>query len=490
MARTAVAALAALVILGGCGTAAAPSTSPGPTTASPSSPTTPTATPSPKALAWSPCPKLNDWDEVEGWQCATLQVPLDYARPDGPTIGLEIGRHPATDPSQRIGALVWLQSQPPATSIGAAQVFSETILRQFDLVGFEPRGVARSQAIHCLATRPTLDQPYPRDAAQLAAFVAASKSVAEACANNSGATLPYLGLEAVARDLEQLRLALGEERLSLAGNNWAATLDARYADLYPTHVRAAVLGGPVLPGIDDEAVGTVAARALQRNLDSFLADCAKDTACAFHSAGAPRQALDALLARLRAGRVDGLSERDAVVAMWLGLMSSREDLAKGLAAAVKGDTSALRQMVEWSGVNDAVSSDAYDGYNCIDYAWARTPEAYTAMADRVADISPDFGRWLVYGDLGCAFWPAPARPTPTTLRASGAPPILVVAARDDRQFPYAWSVDLSRQLRSAVLLTVESDAISTIYADSECARAAVDHYLLTAEPPAAGTTCR
>lgn len=428
--------------------------------------------------------------DTTGWECASVTVPLDYGHPDGRQIQVSIGRRPAADPSQRIGSLVWLQSMVPASSIGAGQIFGPTILRQFDLIGFDARGIGTSEAVRCLDKRPALEHPYPRTAADLAAFEAAAKAVDVACAQNSGWLLPYLGIENVARDLDRIRGALGEDRITLAGNNWAGTLDAVYADLFPSHVRAAVLGGPFLPGIDDEALLRAQAIASQAALNRFLSSCATDAGCAFHSGGRPRQAFDAVMARLTRAPGAGLSERDAWLAVWLGLMGADSDLARALAAAASGDYSILKEMVDWSGLNDAAGMDQYDAYNCMDYARGRTPQAYAELAARLRQIAPDFGGMLAYGDFGCAYWPAPPNATAGTLSAAGAPPIVIVAARDDPQTPYAWSVELSRQLPSAALLTVESAAVSTIYSDSQCARQAVDHYLLTLEPPATGSSCR
>ncbi|MGZ6339588.1 MAG: alpha/beta hydrolase, partial [Candidatus Limnocylindrales bacterium] len=351
-------------------------------------------------------------------------------------------------------------------------------------------GLGNSEGVHCLAERPTLEHPFPRTREELATFIAAARSIDEACQKNSGWLLPHLGIENAARDLDRIRIALGEEKITLAGNNWAATLDAVYADLFPSHLRAAVLGGPFKPGIDDEVLLTGQAETSQAALDMFLADCAADDACPFHSGGATRQAFDTVMARFAKGPIGGLTEREASTMVYFGLMGTTSDLAKALGAAAKGDVSVLNDMYGWSGVSDPVASDQYDAYNCLDYAWGRSPDAYAALADRLASVSPDFGRMLAFGDFGCAYWPAPPLRPSTTLTAAGAPPILLVAARRDPQTPYAWSAELAKQLSSGVLLTVDSDAVSTVDSNSECARQAVDHYLLTLEPPPAGTTCR
>src|SRR3712207_2753781 len=196
----------------------------------------------PADLAWTPC------DGAAGWECASLAVPFDYADPTGRTIALALTRLPAGDPARRIGALVLNCGGPGCPTVGflhqvGGLLFPEEMRARFDIVGFDPRGVGASGQVDCRPDYETyyaLD-PSPDDAAELDAWLAGGRAFAEACAANGGPMLPFLGTEHVVSDLERLRQALGEERLSFLGLSYGTSIGARYADRHPDRVRAVAL---------------------------------------------------------------------------------------------------------------------------------------------------------------------------------------------------------------------------------------------------------
>ncbi len=231
-------------------------------------------------LDWQPCD--------DGFECAQLLVPFDYARPAGRRFSLPVIKLPATDPSRRIGALVINPGGPGGSGVqyalGARSEFPAALLARFDIVGFDPRGVAASQpALTCL-TGPQLDKylatdDMPANAAQLAAVVAQSKLYAARCAQDSAALLPYVGTRNAARDLDVLRAALGESRLTFLGKSYGTYLGTWYAQLFPHRVRALVLDGAVDPDTPSLQDDITQAQGFQVALRSFAAWCLTTTGC-------------------------------------------------------------------------------------------------------------------------------------------------------------------------------------------------------------------
>jgi hypothetical protein len=126
--------------------------------------------------------------------------------------------------------------------------------------------------------------------------------------------------------------------------------------------------------------------------------------------------------------------------------------------------------------------------NCLDHAFTTDPASYPALADAFEAQAPHFGAALAWGALGCAYWAVPASPLPAP-RAQGAPPIVVVGTTSDPATPYRWAVALSQQLESGVLLTRHGEGHTAYRSGNTCIDGAVNDYLLSVEPPAAGTEC-
>ncbi|HJY73224.1 MAG TPA: alpha/beta fold hydrolase, partial [Streptosporangiaceae bacterium] len=196
----------------------------------------------PSTLAAYYAQHLN-WQPCDGsFECAQLVVPFDYAKPDGPRFTLPVVRLPAADPAHRIGTLVINPGGPGGSGVqyalGARLEFPAAVLARFDIVGFDPRGAGASQpALNC-ENGPQLDtflatDDEPSDPAQLARVVAASKQFAARCERNSAALLPYVGTPSAARDMDVLRAALEESRLTYFGKSYGTYLGAWYAQLFP-----------------------------------------------------------------------------------------------------------------------------------------------------------------------------------------------------------------------------------------------------------------
>ncbi|MGH2720176.1 MAG: alpha/beta fold hydrolase, partial [Actinomycetota bacterium] len=215
-----------------------------------------------------------------GFQCGTLQVPLDYEHPERGRIGIALKRYPARDPARRIGSLLYNPGGPGTSGVGAVagQVNRSTagILDRFDVVGFDPRGVGQSSAVRCDAAPSLPDpipDPVPPDDATRQAVIAANNEYAADCVKYSNGVLPHVGSDNVARDMDQLRIALGDERLTYLGQSYGTFLGQVYAELFPGRIRALALDGVIDPALTTEEFANAAAEGFDRQLLAFGGWC-------------------------------------------------------------------------------------------------------------------------------------------------------------------------------------------------------------------------
>ena len=362
-----------------------------------------------------------------------------------------------------------------------------------------------STAIRCidnLDPQAALD-PSPDDAAELDELVASAREYAGECGKRNDTTLPYLSTDAVARDLDALRVAVGDARLTYLGFSYGTLIGSTYADLFPDHIRAMVLDGAIDPSLDLEALRAGQAKGFETELRAFLDDCAATTSCAFHEGGRSRAGLRCadgldrpeaaprdeapLGARHRPGYRLVLGARGALRE---GLLADAGAVARARAPWRRLDHAAHADPYRGRKPNGSYSNmqDAYTGNTCLDFPAPTDVATYTAWAKALESSAPHFAELIAYNDLPCAFWPVPAERTPKPASAPGAPPIVVVGSTGDPATPYAWAVALAKQLESGVLVTRQGDG-HTGYEFSACVKAAVDTYLLDLTAPKAGLTC-
>ena len=505
---SAVLALLALVAATACSggerpLASPPSSSPVPSAPSPSPSPSSSSAPSPPAtLTWADC--------EDGFSCATLRVALDEDDPGAGSVDLALTRRAAPDPAAKLGSLVVNPGGPGVSAVDYLQAAWETVPEpvraRFDLVAFDPRGVGRSAPVRC-GTTAELDKyfaldPSPDDAAELAALERGSERFAAGCARRSGPLLPHVSTADAAADLDRVRAAVGDERLTYLGYSYGTSLGAAYLDRFPTRVRAMVLDGALDPALTWDELVAGQARGFDRALAAFLADCER-TRCAFRRqvSGDLLSAYDRLAARVDESPLPAAGTRtvgpgELSLAVGAGLYSPAfgwPALAAALRDAERGDGAALLALsdayLERQPGGYANTSEANLAVNCLDRPWPRTTAPYVALAERVARDAPRFGSAIVLAGLGCAAWPVPAVGTPHAVSGRGAPPVVVVGTTGDPATPYSWSVALAEQLERGVLVTVRGEG-HTVYREGAptCVRAPLDAYLVTGRVPAA-TTC-
>ncbi len=454
-------------------------------------------------LSWSDC--------GDGFECAELAVPLDHGQPDGERIAISVTRLPAS--GDRIGSLVVNPGGPGSSGVDYARaadlIVSDEVRARFDIVGFDPRGVGRSAPVECVNDEGldafiALDTT-PDDARERAELERASREFAAGCQARSGRLLPHVGTVDAARDMDALREALGDQKLTYLGKSYGTFLGAIYADMYPGRVRALVLDGALDPAISRFQLNTDQAVGFETALRAYVEHCVGGLGgakCPFRSrdTGAALAEITALLGRTDTRPLPGGDRQATEALVTLGLATplySRTgwaSLSETLSRAFAGDgTQLVRNADQLLDRRDdghySNQTESNMAINCMDSPYPRNPSSYATAAADAARKSPRFGAYFMWSSLPCAYWPAKPTFENHPLRAKGAPPILVVGTKRDPATPYPWAEALARQLESGVLLGVDGDGHTAYKNDSACVDDAVDRYLLTRAVPQNGTIC-
>ena len=468
-------------------------------------------------------------------QCARLTVPLAYDAPAGQTVQIGLLRKVATDSSARIGSLVtdpggpggsgmgWLASyvvnsgQVSATPDPATTVIKD-LNQKFDLVGIDPRGIGSSlPAIQCQtdaekdATRAT--DPRSRNQAEVDAANAITKTIVEECVANTGKAqgidgktfLANVGTRDVARDLDVLRAALGDPKLSYMGFSYGTEIGWEYAEQFPANVRAILFDGDVSP-IEDPATESLGQqKGFQNAFADFASWCATNSpGCALGTnptkALANFQALVRPLLTQHLALTDGrtLSFGDAVTATSFGLYFNqlRTALAKGLANLEQGSGDLLMAIADQYDDRDSTGhysneQDAFNAVRCVDGPRMSDPAEVTKFNTAYAAAGP----YAATGDPAgaivdiCADWPVPPTLLPHRLHITGLPKTLVISTTGDPATPYANGVELAKEI-GGQLLTVNAVRHTSYLTDGDtCVDKLGTAYLESLTLPAAGATC-
>jgi pimeloyl-ACP methyl ester carboxylesterase len=450
-----------------------------------------------ESINWSGCIGGN------GFDCALYDVPLDYDAPDGATITLAVRRLPASDEDERIGVLFANPGGPGGSAIeilsGWARALPSEIRDRFDIILFDPRGVGQSSPLVCHSNIQRLIglDPYPETDADWKAIEDATKFHTSECAAAGGDILPHLGTRNVARDMDRLRAAMGEEKLSYLGYSYGTVIGQVYADLFPQNVRAMVLDGAVDVTLPDRQQALEQTLGFEAAFHRYVTDCTARQCIP----GDPLTTIKELVAEaedepIPSSRGDRpLGDGEAVYAI-IGSLYSRLSwplLTLSLNAALDGDGSGLLLLVDAfvgrqpdGSYNN--STEANSAVNCLDYETDRDPLYHRQVTAEFARVAPFFGPATGQLGLYCAYWQADPEPL-SRPRASGAPPIVVIGTTGDPATPYKWAVSLAEQLESGVLLTNDGEGHTAYRSSNDCIDDAVNAYLIDLQTPADGTTC-
>ncbi len=405
-----------------------------------------------------------------------------------------------------------------------AQVaYTPQVRAQFDILGFDPRGVGKSDPVTCFPTAAeeaaffASQPPYPVSAAEERAFTRDNAKLALNCLTTSPDRFAHYSTANVARDMDLLRQAVGDEKLSYVGYSYGTYLGATYAKLFPTKIRALVLDGTLAPGWYSGSDGDrrpIGVRLRQgdgaaETFAQFKAECKKagPAQCSLAKLGDPSTVVESTLKKLKTKPVvlplpDGttftVTYQVAVAltfsylyepAAWPSLADLYSEVATTASARTKA-AKAPQALIEWNRRQEEYTSVGEVLQPCVEAKQSGRPFAYPAYADASDKVAPHFGRMRAWVGQTCEFLPikdADAFTGPWANKVKS--PVLVIGTRYDPATPYQATRPYSDLYPDARMVTVEGWGHTTL-GKSACADAHITAYLTQLKAPADGSTCQ
>lgn len=478
-------------------------------------------------IDWKPCGA-----DRPGLDCATVELPTDYDDPDAGTTSVALVRVPAGDPGARIGTLFTNPGGPGGSGVSAivagGKALAARLDGRFDVLGFDPRGTNASDPATCFDSADeeqtffqSVSEPYTDDAVAELTYLGQVGELARRCQATSAERFRHMSTANVARDMDVLRQAVGDEKLSYYGVSYGTVLGQTYARLFPDRVRALALDGNVDPadyvGAGDRrpvGVRTNQGLSLAETFGEFLRLCTEGGEnCALNAVGDPAEVVDEVLARARQEpivvTVEGKPVPIAYNTVVLNIVSSLYDpgaypaVAEFLAGLAVGDDAKVqgselgRRGASLPLGQDYVSQGGNAGVLCADIEPMGSPIAYRQVADEQEATYGPFGRVVTWNGLNrsavCEFWGDSARDRDAYRGDWNQPTDAEVLLLNPRFDPVtAWQNvgPAAAHFRNATVVTVQGWGHTAITAGSECAEAVVTAYLLAAKVPAdAADTC-
>ena len=459
-------------------------------------------------VSWAPC--LDP-----GMQCADLIAPVDWANPGGERITLAIAKRPAESGKAR-GSMLINPGGPGGSGIEFLRGLqgSKGVMSDYDVVGFDPRGVGESTPIVCFTDDRDRDRmlsgtfldPYG-SAGWEKELDTRQKAWVDACVKNTGPLLAHIDTASVSRDLDMMRAVLGDDKLNYLGISFGTYIGSVYAALFPAKVGRMVLDGAVEPPYGSFESSVRQAAGFDRAFAAYLTKCLKSADCPVQGplAKAKKQAHDLILSvdrtKLKAsdGRLLDSSTVVDAIAYNLYAEFSWNTVTEVLRAVKKGDAGPVFEQADSS--NERLPDGEYFGrlmdvlvaVGCAEPTRDDSP-GFQEGIDRISKAAPVLGSIGVYDNFAasekaCAHWPYP-KPTETLdFTAPGAAPILVLGTTGDPATPYSQAVALSKLLSSGVLVTHKGEGHGAYGRGVGCIDGIVDDYFVRGKVPASQPTC-
>ncbi|GIJ14265.1 alpha/beta hydrolase [Micromonospora gifhornensis] len=486
-----------------------------------------------------PTPRMN-WAECdEGAECATVDLPLDYDDPKGPTTQVAVVRVKARDQKRKIGSLFINPGGPGvpaiATVLASPYFLSDVLLDRFDIVGMDPRGVGASNPIRCFRTVEEqtrayegLNVAFPYTKAEEKKYVASSVAVGKACSTTGKPISGAMSTAQVARDMDVLRRAVGDKKLTYLGWSYGSILGQHYANMFPDRVRAVAIdgvldatawvGGGNYGDVDQES-RMRSAQGAYKALSEILKRCRTVGAdlCPL-APGDPAAKFELAMQRLKAGsvviEVPYLGPRTFTYTsfistvlrllyypwndgdiVWLTAEVLRLTDPTASAADREQARAALGRWLAQARFDDIPYDnmmEAFLGVNCVDANHPTAVASWPARAARADKRDPYFGRLWTWASAPCArgSWTVRDEDRFTgPFNRRTANPVLVVGNYWDPSTNYNGAVSASKLLPNSRLLSSDSWG-HTAYGTSACVTDAMDAYLLRVTLPRKGTVCK
>ncbi|MGW4528782.1 alpha/beta hydrolase [Amycolatopsis sp. NPDC004378] len=481
------------------------------------------------AVSWGACSadtlKQVPADQAGYYSCARYRVPIDHDNAALGTIDIALLRRAARTPDNRVGSLFLNPGGPGGSGlrmpISGHNYFQPAVLDRFDLIGFDPRGVGQSNPLRCFTTKEDADQvfgaqiPVPLSRTEISGTLAGYRDYGQFCKNNAGSLLSHMSTKDVVRDLDTLRAAVGDQKLTYAGFSYGTLIGATYAAMFPKQTRAIVIDGNVDPALrtgDGVQYDRERAQGTEIALDAFLDKCHEvEAACAF-GAGDPRAKFDELREHLREQPItipgNAPTDLNAFTSSVASVLNRRSAMAK-----LGRDLQALYDVIHPSGAqaqalratqlevigqsrqgladqnpdSPYTSDDSYFAVNCSDKPFRIKQEQVPDIAAKWERESRTFGRYQAFADTaGCPVWPA-KKPDVYRgpWRAKTDVPVVVVSNYYDPATQYKFGQRMAAELGNSRLLSVDAFGHCILGGALGVDKAVAD-YLIDLEVPADG----
>ncbi|WP_328440730.1 alpha/beta hydrolase [Streptomyces sp. NBC_00444] len=461
---------------------------------------------SPKSLKWTKC-EGTGLDPRQ--QCATVEVPMDYADPDGPTIDVAVSRVPSEKASARRGALLLIPGGPGGTSLidpsGKGQKLPQKVRDAYDLIGFAPRGLAPSTSVDCGLERRdlalTATRPWPAPDGSITENLVTAKRMSDACARNGGELIRHLSSVNEARDLDRIRAALGERKISAWGVSYGTYVGSIYNELFPHRTDRIVLDSNDNP--DPVRVQRAWLAAHEQGVEDAFPEFAK-----WASAPGNPDRVAATPAEVRSGFLSLAARLDREPIPWPGhnppVLDGNElrqamlndlddpddfqDLAQLIVAARKGTVPPAPPSPPEEVLQNVTAVGA--GTICNDADWPESAAAYEAdVAKSRAEFPLTAG--MPRNAMLCAAWPNEPREAPVRITDRGPSNVLLIQNERDPVTPLSGALKLRAALgKRAVMVVNDATGHDAYLANgTACGDDVVSRFLATGERPRKDTYC-
>jgi pimeloyl-ACP methyl ester carboxylesterase len=437
-------------------------------------------------ISWSGC-------DV-GFECATVVAPLDWLQDGEQLVSIALVRKSETE---NLTPMLVNPGGPGSSGVdylvdGYETLGTSYLRSNFQLIGFDPRGVGKTSPVTCSEDE-AKDRllyehvPHPFGSAEYLEYARLVGSEFAASCQAQEFSTAYFNTQQTARDMDLIRAVLGLETLNYLGFSYGTQLGASYAALFPDRVGLMVLDGAVDPTIDPSTKLVGQIKGFDKALEAYLIDCLKQSFCPFKGdvQSAKAQIANFLLARessaLPTFENRELSLQAAIAGIIVTLYSQQswQFLSQAFSEAFQGNGSTFLLLADFYNDRDPEGgylsniTEANYAISCSDdWLWPEVPD----LSAEVMQASPVFGRYFASDDFGCEGWPQGIgmQKLDYTVPLANGP--LIVGTTGDPATPYSQAVALSQLLDGATLLTLEGEG-HTAYGSNECINELVDSFL-------------
>ena len=442
-----------------------------------------------QVLQWQSC--------YEIYQCADLLVPIDYTELKTGTFKISVLKYPTTG-EKKLGSLIVNPGGPGGSGVdyayAAEYLFSPAILDAYDIVGFDPRGVSRSEPIVCLSDK-ELDANYASDSKpdneqEFARTLIESKKFIQQCEKKNKHLTSFSTANA-ARDMDILREAVGDKQLNYMGKSYGTFLGTLYAQFFPNKVGQMVLDGAVDPTISNFQQGLTQAVAFDKAFAAFVTDCSKRSNCP--------------LSKEKSAAIDEMKKILSQVAKKPNKRLSESLVLLGVAAALYDSATgwpklrtAIRDVMNGKGDKFLALADEYTGrteegdytanefdsgaiIDCLDFTDSRSVKQMKEDAEVFAEQAPLFGPYLAYGGLVCQYFDTPQATEVVPTKTANQ--VVIIGTTGDPATPYEWAQGLHRILSNSVLISLTGDGHTGQGQGNACVDNQVDAFYLESKTP-------